>query len=442
MRRTSLPWHNLVIASAMLAVVATHCSFHPNCVELRNCPQSGVRDAQASDGDGPLERDASVVSRADGATGLGGVASGAAGTFLVPTMGGSESPQGQGAMGASGGSGSPAGTDSAGGSGPSKEIASQTGGSSDEGGTRTNAAGAGGNPVASAAQGGSVKNGGTTASVTGNGGTSSAAGGGSRNSASSAGGAGGVQASPLGKSCAIDSECASGFCVDQVCCESACSGPCASCGTDGRCTMPPDDNACGPISCPQATACRSWETGPLTANRCKSVGVCKTSSDCGYTNTPVRTSCGASGELCDGAGACKLPTVQCGSVATCPASLPSIHGGGCCYQGETSNAMCQPAMTVELCTGDTWRPQGSTNAFQGHTFIQCDERGDCAAGQVCCFILASGAYSECRKAGDCVDSQYSSAYQLCNPNASECTSGTCAPAETPTLPASYHSCSR
>lgn len=92
-------------------------------------------------------------------------------------------------------------------------------------------------------------------------------------------------------------ECVSGFRVDQVWCESACICPCASCRPDGRCTVPADDNACDSISCPQATACRSWETVPLAAKRCKSVGVCKTPNDCGHTNTAARTSCGASGEL-------------------------------------------------------------------------------------------------------------------------------------------------
>jgi hypothetical protein len=40
-------------------------------------------------------------------------------------------------------------------------------------------------------------------------------------------------------SCRFDVECASGFCVDGVCCESACTGPCVSCnlpGQRGRCT--------------------------------------------------------------------------------------------------------------------------------------------------------------------------------------------------------------
>ncbi|MEZ4248104.1 MAG: hypothetical protein R3B99_07690 [Polyangiales bacterium] len=45
----------------------------------------------------------------------------------------------------------------------------------------------------------------------------------------------------LGTTCDVDSACASGSCVDGVCCENACEGTCASClatdtgGEDGRC---------------------------------------------------------------------------------------------------------------------------------------------------------------------------------------------------------------
>jgi len=43
---------------------------------------------------------------------------------------------------------------------------------------------------------------------------------------------------PLGATCSVEIQCASGFCVDGVCCGSACTGPCRSCnqpGKDGMC---------------------------------------------------------------------------------------------------------------------------------------------------------------------------------------------------------------
>jgi hypothetical protein len=47
----------------------------------------------------------------------------------------------------------------------------------------------------------------------------------------------------LGASCLQGSQCASGFCADKVCCESACGGKCQSCavaGSPGKCTSVPD----------------------------------------------------------------------------------------------------------------------------------------------------------------------------------------------------------
>ena len=48
---------------------------------------------------------------------------------------------------------------------------------------------------------------------------------------------------PVGSACQTANECASGFCVDRVCCASSCSGACDRCdvpGLLGTCSMPPD----------------------------------------------------------------------------------------------------------------------------------------------------------------------------------------------------------
>lgn len=54
-----------------------------------------------------------------------------------------------------------------------------------------------------------------------------------------------IRLAPLGATCSTGEACASGFCVDDVCCESACDGGCATCGGDGTCAPVPAGETCG-----------------------------------------------------------------------------------------------------------------------------------------------------------------------------------------------------
>ena len=79
---------------------------------------------------------------------------------------------------------------------------------------------------------------------------------------------GGECLSDLGSACSMDVDCASGRCVDEVCCEvAACTG-CESCAPTGSCV--PSDAECG--------ECGVCEPGTLTCTN----GVCPNySGDCG-----------------------------------------------------------------------------------------------------------------------------------------------------------------
>ena len=66
-----------------------------------------------------------------------------------------------------------------------------------------------------------------------------------------------------GQSCSLDTECATGRCVDGVCCNTACSGTCEKCnlaGLNGICSAVPDgqdiDNECPGGVCNGARACQ------------------------------------------------------------------------------------------------------------------------------------------------------------------------------------------
>jgi hypothetical protein len=86
-----------------------------------------------------------------------------------------------------------------------------------------------------------------------------------------------------GVACASASACASGFCVDGVCCESACDGTCVSCNQAAR------------------------------AGKCSFYAVASDpESECASGNDPCRSTC-------DGAGACDYPEwrTPCGFCQTC-----------------------------------------------------------------------------------------------------------------------------
>jgi hypothetical protein len=64
-----------------------------------------------------------------------------------------------------------------------------------------------------------------------------------------------------GGGCSLSATCASGFCVDNVCCEEACDGLCSRCGATGRCALiptggDPDRECAGDDVCDGAGMCR------------------------------------------------------------------------------------------------------------------------------------------------------------------------------------------
>lgn len=64
-----------------------------------------------------------------------------------------------------------------------------------------------------------------------------------------------------GGGCTLSATCASGFCIDNVCCEDACDGLCARCGATGRCSLipsggDPDRECAGDDVCDGAGMCR------------------------------------------------------------------------------------------------------------------------------------------------------------------------------------------
>jgi hypothetical protein len=157
-----------------------------------------------------------------------------------------------------------------------------------------------------------------------------------------------------GTACAFGAVCASGFCVQGVCCDSLCNGPCDVCAkslgaaVDGSCLTPTTCTA----SLPPGAACQA--DAQCGSKHCVDGVCCSTACDgacvaCNVTAgscTPVtagsdpRGSCrgetGCSG-TCDGAGACAFPPsgTHCDTCKSCDAAghcnqLPSDEDDATC----------------------------------------------------------------------------------------------------------------
>ncbi len=141
-----------------------------------------------------------------------------------------------------------------------------------------------------------------------------------------------------GAPCSADAQCASGYCVDGVCCYTACDTPCVAC-TTALSGLP--EGSCGPVQA---------NTDPK--------------GTCPDDGAP---SCGRTG-VCDGKGACSLypATTEC-SAPTCADGERTLAGAcdgqGACASGDTTscapyacagNACAGECASDASCVGSTW----------------------------------------------------------------------------------------
>jgi hypothetical protein len=224
--------------------------------------------------------------------------------------------------------------------------------------------------------------------VGGGGGTGTA---GSGGAAGSNGGAGGTTTGAgIGAACAGADDCKSGFCFDDTCCRSDCSGLCQSCaqpGSVGTCmnvpvgTDPrdecPDDGVAGCVRdgfCDGTGACAVYARGTIcraqtcAASTVTHAALCDGDGTCGAT---TNDSCGQ--YLCGSDGKCRS---SCTTAADCVAGAACVNGS------------CGP------------KPPGAP----------CTAGGDCAstycAQGVCCKTACAGTCKSCAIAGsegECID---------------------------------------
>jgi hypothetical protein len=189
-----------------------------------------------------------------------------------------------------------------------------------------------------------------------------------------------------GQTCTTSFDCASGFCVDGVCCNVACAGDCMTCSAAGK-----------------AGTC--W---PIDAG-----GRPRTPASCAVESAQ---SCGNDG-TCDGLGACRLraPGTIC-RVGQCQDSAVVgqmiCDGLGACQPGAAiicAPYLCDPttAACTKTCATDADCP-GSYCETTGRCHLRaltavCAQNVDCASGfcaaGVCCNTACDGSCVSCNQPG-------------------------------------------
>ncbi len=254
-----------------------------------------------------------------------------------------------------------------------------------------------------------------------------------------------------GVACSLDVECGSGFCVDGVCCNSACGGnvttDCQACSVaagasaDGTCTTKAmgtsctDGNACttGDTCNGVATSCQVGTAVTCTASSsCHDVGVCDPGT--GVCSNPLKangSSCTdgdacTTGETCT-AGTCGAPT----STVTCTAS-DQCHTAGTCNPatGVCSNPLSPVGTACEdgnLCTVNDVCVLGTCTTGGPKVCValsQCHDAGTCDLGTGLCSNPTKANGTTCSDSNACTSGE-------------TCTAGTCGtPSSTVTCTAS------
>lgn len=182
----------------------------------------------------------------------------------------------------------------------------------------------------------------------------------------------------LGADCSQGSQCASGYCVEGVCCDSSCTGTCQACtvafkgsGTNGTCgniapnTDPQNEcaagdcnglGACGapPGASPDGSACAS-------GNTCSS-GYCVDGVCCGSACTGLCQACTASKKGSGTNGTCgpidagidpdnECSAGHCNGAGTCATVIVLGNGSGCSNNAQCSSGACVDGYCCDsLCT--------------------------------------------------------------------------------------------
>jgi hypothetical protein len=203
---------------------------------------------------------------------------------------------------------------------------------------------------------------------------------------------GGTGARALAAACTDGSQCQTGFCVDGVCCESACRDVCRACN------LPDMGGQCAAI--PAGQPDRRGGCAAQTVDTCGLDGACNGAGACrrhpaGTVCRPAACALGSERTLpatCDGNGTCgQADTLSCAPYACAAGSCVTVcqSASDCAPGVPCSNGSCGKKPLGAPCAGGS--ECQSTHCIDG----VCCETGDCSGACRSCNVV--GAAGSCRE---------------------------------------------
>jgi hypothetical protein len=213
--------------------------------------------------------------------------------------------------------------------------------------------------------------------------------------------------------CTSGSQCASGFCVSGVCCDSSCNSGCGSCNLAGHlgiCTPLTSGTVCRALAgiCDAAETCDGSSLAcpndafqPTTTICRASAGVCDVAETCtGASAACPQDGFASAATVCrPAAGACDRAENCTGTGTSCPADLKAADGTACndgsaCTRNDICTAgtcggtaySCDDGLA---CTTDTCNGDGTC----GHTVAA----GNCAIDGACYVAGAVNPNNQCQQ---------------------------------------------
>lgn len=262
----------------------------------------------------------------------------------------------------------------------------------------------------------------------------------------------------LGVACTTGAQCASGFCVDGVCCVSACGGgvitDCLSCSMAAGGTLP--DGTCGPrtggAGCNDGDLCTSNDTCSLVGmcqpgaavvcmeEPCRTAGTCNPAT--GVCDNPAKVN----GTVCEDNSLCTTGTTctdgVCGTVTVICVASDQCHDVGVCDSG---TGVCTDPVKMNGTACNDANACTQTDACQAGACLganpvvcaasdQCHEAGTCSSATGVCSNPPKADLSPCNDNNMCttMDRCMTGACVMggtldCNDN-DPCTTDSCAPA--------------